>query len=76
MNNQFGFDEIVCTPQALKGCLDYLYRQAMIAGLRLPAHFIGAAAAATSEIIERDGAARDARPTYDAGEPLRANGSR
>lgn len=52
MNQHLDFDDYVCTPEALKGCLDYLYRQAMIANLRLPAHFIGAAAEATSAIIE------------------------
>lgn len=64
MNGHVKFDELVCTPEALKGCLDYLYRQAMIAGLRLPAHFIGAAAEATSDIIERDAAEprEDGRP--------------
>lgn len=54
MDQYVDFDDYVCTPQALKGCLDYLYRQAMIANLRLPAHFIGAAAEATSAIIEKD----------------------
>lgn len=54
MNQHLDFDDYVCTPEALKGCLDYLYRQAMIANLRLPAHFIGAAAEATSALIEKD----------------------
>lgn len=53
MDKLVNFEDSLCTPQTLKGCLDYLYRQAMIAGLRLPAHFIGAAAEATSDIIER-----------------------
>ncbi len=48
-------DDQACTPETLKGCLDYLYRQAMMAGLKLPAHFIGAASEATSEIIARNG---------------------
>ncbi len=67
MNQQFDFDDYICTPEALKGCLDYLYRQAMIANLRLPAHFIGAAAEATSALIEKDargerGGPADPRP--------------
>ena len=51
---RLNIDEQACTPETLKGCLDYLYRQAMMAGLRLPAHFIGAASEATSDIIARD----------------------
>lgn len=51
---RLNLDDQICTPETLKGCLDYLYRQAMMAGLRLPAHFIGAASEATSEIIARD----------------------
>ncbi len=50
---RLNLDDQTCTPETLKGCLDYLYRQAMMAGLKLPAHFIGAASEATSDIIAR-----------------------
>ena len=62
---RLNLDDQTCTPETLKGCLDYLYRQAMMAGLKLPAHFIGAAAEATSDIIARDTDHAGGRPSMD-----------
>ena len=42
-------EEDVCTPETLKSCLDYLYVEAVRAGLTLPAHLISVAAQAISE---------------------------
>lgn len=43
-----------CSAETLRNCLEYLYQEAMNAGFRLPAHFIGVAAEAAADLIEED----------------------
>jgi hypothetical protein len=54
-----------CTPEELRICLEYLYGEALAAGLKWPAHFISVAAEAAADCVQK-AHSNGARPADDA----------